>query len=777
MEQVKDTPFEHGVIYWPIRPPRTSMLVVVKATVALEDGSAQLAEKQEPTTGALHWDDDPTRSYRHPSDFALLKPRGECFVVGSCRTLTERPVDQTVLGFRIGDLQRSLRVYGDRTWVGGSPSRPVPFTEMPLAWERSFGGPGNATNPVGRGLADDANGVAWLPNLEDANRPIAARGDRPPPACTAPLGMTWPARTRYVGTYDAKWQKTRSPWLAEDFQFAFFNEAPPEQQIEGYWRGDERIELKHLHPRVPAVRAKLPGVRARAFVERGDAFDEVPLVLDTVTIDADRGLAFLVWRGTVELSHDRLAPDGIDRLFLMHEPLGMASSVSACRQRMGARIAADQAELESMAGTAPPAAQEPGVDDTIDDAVGDLAAVRAAAEQIRAAEAPQEDAGAAALEKLKHDLTNAGIDVEKILAEAEGQELAMPEPADTEKLIEQLQNGPVPVPPELIEQLRNPEPEPEDPYEPPQPEEPPDLRALVVALHRQKRPIRGDFTGANLAGLDLPGLDASDAILLDANFRGANLTGARLDGATLVRADFLSAVLSKVSARDADLTEAVLEDAKLEGANLAGATMIRAELQQAKLDGARLDKADLTSADLEGASLREASCNATVFNQASLAGATFERANLTSARFYGVRATQISLDRAELAGLRVGRGADLSGSSARGAKAHESHWRDSTLEGVRFDGTMLMGADFSQSRMAGAVFVGCVLRRARFIEGQLEGARLDGADMYEATFREADLTGATFRNASLFRADFYRARGDRVDLSGANVDGTMWDGR
>jgi len=779
MEQIKDTVLEHGVIFWPIRPPKTSMLVVVKATFSLSEARAVLADVQDPAMGELYWDDDPERSVRYPSDFALLKPRGECFVVGSCRTLSERPVEQTVASFRVGSVQKSLSIYGDRTWVGNSPSRPVPFTEMPLCWERSFGGPGHAQNPVGRGIADDAGGVAWLPNIEDAARTIASRRDRPQPAGAFPLGMTWPARARHVGTYDAKWQKTRAPWLAEDFRFEFFNEAPDEQQVQGFWRGDEKIELRNLHPEHTSVRASLPGVLARAFVERGASFDEVPLALDTLTIDADRGLAFAVWRGTVELDHDRLVPDGVDRLFVMHEDAASPSTVAECRERMRAKIAALAAEAASMQGEPPPLDTIPApMDETIADAEADLAGVRAAAEALRNAEAPKEDKGAEALEKLKHDLTNAGVDVEKMMAEAEGEELAQPEPADTSAILKALEESETEVPAELVEELLNPQPEEEEPdFVPPPPKPPTDLRALVVDLHRRGVAVRGDFSGANLAGLDLLNIDARDAIFMDANFRGANLAGAKLDGASFLRADFLSACLSRSSVKNADFTDAVLEDVKFDGARLDGATFERAEMQHAVLDGAQLAKADLTGANLSEASFIGARCDAAVFNGAVLESANCKRASLVSARFYSVQAPKINLDNAELRGLRVGRGADLSGASVRGAKAEESGWRDSKLEGVSFRGSTLAGADFSRSEMAGARLGGCMMRRARFLGCRLKGAVLAGSDMYEAMFREAELQDVSFKDASLYRADFYKAFGENVDLDGANLDGTTWDGR
>ena len=41
----------------------------------------------------------------------------------------------------------------------------------------------------------------------------------------------------------------RWPWLPQDFDWRFYLEAPSDQQLkEGFWRGDERIDVHNLHP-------------------------------------------------------------------------------------------------------------------------------------------------------------------------------------------------------------------------------------------------------------------------------------------------------------------------------------------------------------------------------------------------------------------------------------------------------------------------------------------------------------------------------------------------
>lgn len=798
MELVRDTPLEVGFLFWPVRPPRASMLVVVKATYALEPGTCALAEVQMPVTGELHWEDDPEQSVRYPSDFALLKPRGECFVIGCARPLTGRPEERTQVGFAIGKVQKRYGVVGDRAWQGSTPTRPLPFTEMPLRWERALGGPGHAANPMGRGLVPDADGVTWLPNLELDGAPIASPSDRPAPAGSFALGPAWPARRALTGTYDDRWRATRWPWLPEDFRFAWFNEAPADQQIDGYWSGGETIELVHLHPRHPRLTTELPRLRARAFVERAaDArtdpggFTELALSCDTITVDADAGVAQVVWRGALELDHDRLEPLGLARLFVMHEasPVGdeRPASAEACRARMLEKLARDRAALDAMAGVAPPPMDAAPDGATLAD---DTSAGLAAEARRAIAIAQAEEAAAAApdplagLAKLEQELALAGIDVKALSAAAEASAPALDEPLGP-GLLDRLEAAfgqmgrdvPEELRAELAAALAAKEEADAAPAPAPVRIEPVDLRARAIALHAKGLPLEGDYTGANLAGLDLRGLDARGAVLSDASFRGANLTGAKLDDAVLIRADFLSASLERASLRKADLTHAVLEAARFEGAKLERATLAHAEAQEAVFDRAALAHADLTGADLTRASFVAASCDEAVLNQAKLAGARFLETSLHDARLYGASAPGTTFERARLDKLRAGRGADLSRCRFLGCSALGASFRGSGLEGAHFERTELDGADFTEARLAGAHLAGCSLRRAILWRSQLAEVSLRSADLYEATMQEANLHRADLRGASLYRVNLFQAYGEGVALDGANLDGTYWERR
>ncbi len=113
-----------------------------------------------------------------------------------------------------------LRHRGRSSLAGGAvehhASSPQPFAEMPVSYDRAFGGADGTRRP-GRArclhaqsrwpwLAQASEG-AWvdgtpLPNIEDAGEGVS-RSRRQALACRlGPLGRGWTQRARFAGTYD-----------------------------------------------------------------------------------------------------------------------------------------------------------------------------------------------------------------------------------------------------------------------------------------------------------------------------------------------------------------------------------------------------------------------------------------------------------------------------------------------------------------------------------------------------------------------------------------------
>jgi hypothetical protein len=129
-------------------------------------------------------------------------------VLGTVRLpRAQRSAEVTV---SVGAHRSTLMVYGDRRWVsdgnrGLVASRPEPFQEMPLSYERAYGGKTAhdyeeafwPDNPVGRGyyLSEGAAVGQPLPNIESAtSRPVRLWSDRPAVAGWGPYPCFWGLR-------------------------------------------------------------------------------------------------------------------------------------------------------------------------------------------------------------------------------------------------------------------------------------------------------------------------------------------------------------------------------------------------------------------------------------------------------------------------------------------------------------------------------------------------------------------------------------------------------
>lgn len=773
MRVVKDTPFEFGYITWQLRPPQPTLVVVVKGTFDIvPDGVCTVARKQVPCTGPVHYDDDIERSLRYDSDFAVLKPRGECFLVGTCYPPGGQPTGVSAVAFRVGSVVRSLAVFGDRFWtrglLGGSASQPVPFTSMPLCWERCFGGPSYEKNPVGRGLepVETPQGLLVpLPNIEDPQNLITSPASRPEPAGAFPIAQTWKVRTQKTGTYDARWLQSRWPWFPEDFDWSFFNAAPIEQQIKGYWRGDEEIGLQNLHPRHARVVTHLPGIRARAFVEMREAggtlnFTEVPLRLDTVTVDADAWQVQCVWRGLFDVPSEKL--DEVETLFLVHESLTSTLALSECRawlDRKRREDAEEDRDFEAEDVPPDPNAAEIDPPSAPDPTEAMLAEIETSLSKQTPASPEEAAMTRALLESIRTELLG-----------PHPPEEPLPKPSQARAALE---SAGIEVPPELAE---IPDEVPEEPSKDDEPPEPPPAmsREEVQARHaRGESFVDQDLTGADLSGLDLSGADFSGAILTNANLRGCRLDGARFDRAVLERADLGEASLAGASLVEAVLTHARGERAHLRGAVLDGAEGAHGTWSGACFVGASLKKTEFTEIVAEGADFREACLDEADFTDARIEASNFAGASLVDTWFEGVQAARCNFEGIIATKLRAGERADFTEALFRGARAADSKWSGALANKANFSLAELEGADFSGARLVQANFTACTLKGARFQDASLVGATLIKSDVFEGNFEGADLTHADLRGSSFFGAQFWRAKVDYALLDLADFNRTL----
>jgi len=282
----------------------TMATLIVKGTFALAPDKPCVVlprDAQRPIEGEMPHMDELGRSPRWPSDLSPPKPHTDVLVIGHAHAPGGQPLPSWEAGFDCGPLSRRLRVFGPRFWTAaGEPSPAEPRLTVPLRWELAFGGLSDPRNPFGRGIEPDASGRCLLPQIERPEQLIRTRADRPEPANFGPVPAFFPARQRLAGTRDQRWSLFRAPLPPDDFDPAFHNVAPIEQQAGDHPRGDETLVLHGLHPRHPVLATALPGMRPRAVALRGEGpAEEHSLALDTIVVLPDEEQLVLVWRGAI----------------------------------------------------------------------------------------------------------------------------------------------------------------------------------------------------------------------------------------------------------------------------------------------------------------------------------------------------------------------------------------------------------------------------------------------------------------------------------------------
>lgn len=301
------SPLAVGSFVWQPRAGAFALTVVCKATYTLQQGVSPLvAAPDEPSFTDIHWQGNPAASVHIPSDLAPFKRRIDVLVSGHVHAPVGPPVRSLVARLRVGTIQKSMAVLGDRFWTpDGRISGPAPFTKMPILWERAEGGRGT-WNPVGIpvGLPAGREGPAPLPSFEPVGfvRQTPTQGSMP--VGLGPLSPAWPTRTMYLRHHLATWSHDtwyRAP-LPADIDPAYFNSAAPDQQLDRLpdWIP---IYLENLHPEAPNLGTVLEDIRPRALVTRTTAAPmEIWLRCDTLLIDTDRGTCTLTWRATVPIA-------------------------------------------------------------------------------------------------------------------------------------------------------------------------------------------------------------------------------------------------------------------------------------------------------------------------------------------------------------------------------------------------------------------------------------------------------------------------------------------
>lgn len=817
------TPFPLGTKVTSRRPPRPEMTLILRAAYVLspDEPLALPDEGMFIAQGAMSADtyreDDEERAGEclYPGDFADWKPRAEVMLRGTCYTPLGKPMTECPVRFEVGRWSKLLRVVGRRFWsddlASAVMSAPAPFSKMPLGYANAFGGAGYARNPSGKGFAGRE-----LPSVEHPGRVIRARRDDPGPAGYGPINPAWPDRAGKIGEeYGPRWRKERYPYYAEDFDWGYFNSAPPDQHIEGGLRGDETLLFQNMHPAEEVFETRLPGLRIRAFVKDGKGrFREAAMSLDTLFADLDAERLYLTWRGLDAIEADDMKD--VQTVLVASEKLGesplpeahyraLLEAFEADPLEIAARVPADalatfdamKKPREAAQAAAPPA-------DPISGAVrGMLGALPIPVSEAASLEARTAATIAAILDGPKPP-ANAPPEASAKALEAKIADIGKamsahakpppppafplrpggPPPAWASKALAQALDQAAQAKRALAEQKLPPglpaaeakkrdeqiaaideaiAPFVKDPFfakiaDRPPPREP----APGADLHEQ------DYEGRDLRGADLRGANLRDANLAGAILRGARLDGACLDGAVLCGADLTGADLT-----GADLTLANLSGASAKGTIFREARLDRAWLEGADLSGAVLagargtmtilPRCDLTGADAKGISLDQAFARQAILTGADLTGAT-----LLACHFLEADAKKVNLTRALLNRTSF-HGADLAGAVLVEARGDRTVWMTAKLHDARFERAILPRASFFSAVADRASFRRAILRESRCYRASFERSDFTQANLVGVDFSKCALSRARFTGANLFDAKLRQAAREGCDFTGANL--------
>ncbi|MGF6649517.1 uncharacterized protein YjbI with pentapeptide repeats/uncharacterized protein YoxC [Paraburkholderia youngii] len=761
-------------------------------------------------------------------DEGYPKPAGEYKVYGAACAPECTQVREQCVRVKVGVLSKSLIVAGDRYFNSrGQISMPKPYTRLPIEPATAFGGAGFADNPAGKGHAEVANGdcaaVFPLPNVENGTQRILCRGELAAPAGFWGFNGTSPLRQQHMGACDERWIESDWPHLPDDTRSEWFMTAALDQRLPGYFAGDEKFEIEHMHPRHRAQLGALPGLRARCFVNLrtadGDVLGEVKAHAETVWLFPELECGIVLYRALTHCAQS----DASDVLHIkagwesmLTPPLAFkhywdefrretavqVQRVAVAPVAQGPTTAVAMPDAAPIAEAAPVTAEATGLSAQID---SHLSVVHSLADDL--------DAQTRALLE-EHNLSHADIgpylktsdmapepaveisELGKVVEELNAQMRALMDQCtlsdvDIARYMETSETRPAPtfagvgkMVDELNAQTRalmqqhnlteedvlrymQPGPEASAPVVLfPADESAADAFSALDELVMRAAP-NGEASAANMPSFARPEIVCAQAASVP-------LTRESVIAQQAVSGSFGGYDLSGLNLAGLDLSGADFSGAILEKTSFAGSQLSGADFTRAHLHGA-----DLSHTALQRAQFRKCSAAATIFTKADLRGAQLAGGDFTGADFSASNMADTDLsgaifDKAKLAG------ADVSA-----CLAEHACFTDGDLNGAKFNGANLTAASFSGSHFAGTDFSASVCRQVEFYGAQaprsifsdsdLTQSRADADTSFEdARFTRSRLERATWEGVQIRRASFERAVLDHADFCRAQAQAVLF---
>jgi uncharacterized protein YjbI with pentapeptide repeats len=776
-------------------------------------------------------------------DMCMPKPRAEVLITGACFA-PGGSAGAGEVSINIGSVNKTLYVFGDRFWrtsgtMGKAISEPKPFTRVAITYANAFGGPSFKPNPLGKGadMVEDESGakIRPLPNIEYPAQLIGAPKDTPEPAGFGPIDLSWPQRMEKVGTYDQKWLNEQFPGLAADMDPAYFNVAPQDQWIDGFFTGNEPLSINGMHAEKKTITAVLPGIKSRCFINRkdngGEVFEEISTKLDTVWLfpHAERGL--IIWRGVTEIQTDDAA-DILQMLVAYEKCEDAPRAVEHYQAALAKRLDKEKGHLYMINETdLIPPGEQGGLATLVSDATNKEDALtinmrqRAVNEKAKAEKRQQE-----AMQKMSHMCAEYGLDARALMPSP-----PPPAPAPPKIDLQHLD------PDEIVKLVQKAEKDATDQLAKAQADAKikkaqalKQVRELcekhgldvdqVMAKFKGQRPPRPVLsaqamidklkaTKANVEkqinaisqqlGIDFDTATAqAKAGTVSQNFplieaaekmrqfapedpemvEKLNLAEEQTKAAYLKTAHHLPAPEPLDPETAAELKQQFIDrlaqglgfdGQDFAGVDLSGMDLSGSDLKGVYLEGADLSGVDFTRADLSCAVLAWANLTAARLNQAILHSTCLGGANLSQAQVQEADLTDGVLAKSTLTGT------DLSGTRLPGVDMVEAKFSQTNLSRCRLSETTFLetdfaGAQFSEAELTNVVFIKPKLKGVDFSAAKATGATFIGAAASRATFKKADLANARFlQYADLAGADFTSAILDHANLMEADLTGAV----
>jgi hypothetical protein len=256
MEVKNNTPFEFMAVPNYDKDGFEVFTNIIKGTFSILKGKTlATAENQIPINFADEFWGEPGESpVKYESDLALFKPSTDLIMMGYAYDPMGKKIKDMDVQFSIGSVAKKETVKSDEA-----------MDKIPLYLLDHFGQKKGMFKSKPKG-----NGFGFFPKQ-------------------------YPPRVNFAGTYDDRWQKERSPFLPEDFDYRFCQSAYPDLITDSYLRGTETLRAINVSPFGPMT-LRLPGISIEVEATFEQSSIKEKTNLDTLIFDVEEKRLFLLWR-------------------------------------------------------------------------------------------------------------------------------------------------------------------------------------------------------------------------------------------------------------------------------------------------------------------------------------------------------------------------------------------------------------------------------------------------------------------------------------------------